>query len=72
MSDVMREDIIINRMVPLKEALERVEQKLVEMAFEENGSTYKAAQALGISQSGASRKFLKYMKKESPQELHKE
>ncbi|MCI8645368.1 MAG: sigma 54-interacting transcriptional regulator [Firmicutes bacterium] len=72
MNDVMREDIIINRMVPLKEALERVEQKLVEMAFEENGSTYKAAQALGISQSGASRKFLKYMKKESPQELHKE
>lgn len=68
MTDVMREDIIINRMVPLKEALERVEQKLVEMAFEENGSTYKAAQALGISQSGASRKFLKYRKREPHEE----
>lgn len=64
MTDVMREDIVVNRMLPLKEALEKVERKLVEMAFEENGSTYKAAQALGISQSGASRKFLKYMKKE--------
>ena len=57
-----REAIIVNSMLPLKEALEIVENKLVNMAFEDGASTYKAAQALGISQSGASRKYLKYVK----------
>jgi len=57
-----QEAIQINRIMPLKEALERVEQQLVTMAFRENDSSYKAAKALGISQSGASRKYLKYIK----------
>ena len=65
MTDVMREDIVINKLIPLKEALEKVEKQLVQMAFNEHQTTYRAAQALGISQSGASRKYLKYLKEDS-------
>lgn len=63
MTDVIREDVVVNRIIPLKEALEKVEKQLVEMAFKEKGSSYKAAEALEISQSGASRKYLKYVKR---------
>ncbi len=62
MTDGEQEDIRVNRLVPLQEAMEKVESQLVKMAFEQYGSTYKAAEALGISQSGASRKHLKYVK----------
>lgn len=62
MTDGEQEDIRVNRLVPLQEAIEKVERQLVEMAFKQHGSTYKAAKALGISQSGASRKYLKHMK----------
>ena len=64
MTDGIRDDVIVNRIIPLKEALEKVEKQLVEMAFKENDNTYKVAKALGISQSGASRKHLKYIKKD--------
>lgn len=64
MTDVMREDVVINKLIPLKDALEKVEKQLVQMAFSEHQTTYKAAQALGISQSGASRKYLKYLKED--------
>lgn len=56
-------DVKIGRLMPLSEALEKVEKELVEMAFKDGSSTYKAAKALGISQSGASRKYMKYIKK---------
>lgn len=56
------EDIKVNRIIPLKEALEKTEKQLVELAFKDNNSTYKAAELLQISQSGASRKYLKYIK----------
>lgn len=56
------EDIKVNRIIPLKEALEKTERQLVELAFKDNNSTYKAAELLQISQSGASRKYLKYIK----------
>ena len=59
-----QEDIKVNRILPLKEALEKTEEQLVRMAFEEKGSTYKVAKLLKISQSGASRKYLKYIKDE--------
>lgn len=56
------EAIKVTRLVPLSEALEFVERALVEMAFADNASTYSAAKKLGISQSGASRRQMKYMK----------
>ncbi|MFQ7473034.1 MAG: sigma-54 interaction domain-containing protein, partial [Anaerovoracaceae bacterium] len=54
-------DIIVNRIIFLKNALEEVESQLVKRAFNEYGSTYKVAEILGISQSAASRKRIKYM-----------
>lgn len=62
MTDGAQEAVKVNRIVPLQEALEKVESQLVEMAFSKYPSTYKVADALGISQSGASRKYLKYIK----------
>lgn len=62
MTDGAQEDVKVNRIVPLNEAIEKVESQLIKMAFTEYPSTYKAAKALGISQSGASRKYLKYVK----------
>ena len=56
------QDIVVNRLVPLNEAMEQVEKKLVEMAYKNGTSTYKAARILGISQSSASRKYIKYIK----------
>ena len=67
MTDDNSEEIQINRIIPLKKALEETERKLVQMVFEEVNSTYKAAELLDISQSGASRKFLKYVKKNDPE-----
>ena len=64
MTDDRSEEIQINKIIPLKKALEETEKKLVQMAFKEVNSTYKAAELLEISQSGASRKFLKYVKNE--------
>lgn len=56
------QDIIVNRVIPLNEALDLVERKLVEMAYTDGNSTYKAAEILGISQSSASRKYIKYIR----------
>ena len=53
-------DVRVNRIIPLKEALETVEKQLIMTAFKAYGSSYKAAKALKISQSGANRKYLKY------------
>lgn len=63
------EDIIeIHDILPLKTALEKVEEKLVQMAFEGGNSTYEAAKLLGISQSGASRKYIKYVETEKTEQ----
>lgn len=62
MTDGMQEDVKVNRILPLREALEKVESQLVRLAFEQYHSSYKVAKALGISQSGASRKYQKYVK----------
>ena len=67
MTDDNAEEIQINKIMPLKKALEETERKLVQMVFEEADSTYKAAELLDISQSGASRRFLKYVKKTDPE-----
>ena len=55
-------DIRINSIVPLKEALEQVEKQLVSIAYTKDNSSYKVAEMLGISQSAASRKIIKYVK----------
>ncbi len=45
---------------PLKEALEEVEKRLIAAALASEGSTYKAAKKLQVSQSGIVRKAQKY------------
>ncbi len=62
MTDGLQEDVKVNRILPLQEAVEKVEAQLIEMAFQKYSSSYKVAKALEISQSGASRKYLKYVK----------
>ena len=54
--------IHVSKLMPLKDALETVEGELVRMAFKGGASTYDVARKLKISQSGASRKYLKYVK----------
>ena len=54
--------IHVSKLMSLKDALEAVEGELVRMAFKDGASTYDVARKLKISQSGASRKYLKYVK----------
>ncbi|NPV89158.1 MAG: sigma 54-interacting transcriptional regulator [Firmicutes bacterium] len=49
-------------LIPLKEAVEMVEQKLISRAMEMYGSTYKAAEVLGVNQSTLVRKLARYRK----------
>jgi PAS domain S-box-containing protein len=52
--------IEINSIVPLKEAMEMLEKKLVGKAYRQYGTTVKAAEVLKIDQSTASRKINRY------------
>lgn len=54
--------IQINRIVPLKEAIESLEKELLTLAQERYGSTTKMAEALGVNQSTVSRKLQQYGK----------
>lgn len=56
-------DIRVDDIIPLKEAIESVEQQLITIAYKKHKSSYKVAKLLGISQSAASRKIIKYIKK---------
>lgn len=48
------------RIVPLNQAMEEVEKRLIMNAYRQYGNTYKAADALGVSQSTIVRKLKKY------------
>jgi PAS domain S-box-containing protein len=50
----------VNRIISLKEAMELVEQELLEMAQRKYGSTTRIAEALGVNQSTVSRKLSRY------------
>lgn len=52
--------LILNGILPYKEAKGILEKQLVKMAFEIHGSTYKAAAVLGIDQSTVSKLLKKY------------
>lgn len=54
--------IIVNQVVPLKDALEEVEKQLVILACKEEKTSYEIGRMLGISQSGAHRRIQKYIK----------
>ncbi len=50
----------IKEILPLKRALEEIEKELILKAYKEFNNTYKAADALGVSQSTVVRKLRKY------------
>lgn len=53
-------NIRVNELIPFKQALESMERQLFSMAYKELGNTYKAAEALGVSQPTVVRKLNKY------------
>ncbi|HWJ02192.1 MAG TPA: sigma 54-interacting transcriptional regulator, partial [Verrucomicrobiae bacterium] len=52
--------IEVHALMPLKDAVNLVEEQLVKQAMEEYGSTYKAAQVLGVNQSTVVRRMAKF------------
>ena len=60
--------VMIDDIIPLKKATEEIEKQLSSVAYVRYGSSYKVAKALGISQSAASRKIIKYLKNSSGEE----
>lgn len=53
-------DVDHKRIVPLNQAMEEVEKRLILNAYQRYGNTYKAAEILGVSQSTIVRKLKKY------------
>ncbi len=49
----------VNRLMPLKEAIEELEKQLISKAMSDLGNTYKAAEALAVNQSTVWRKWKK-------------
>lgn len=60
--------VMIDDIIPLKKATEEIEKQLISAAYSRYGSSYKVARALGISQSAASRKIIKYLKDSSDED----
>jgi transcriptional regulator with PAS, ATPase and Fis domain len=54
------EDIIVNDIMPLKQAVDEVEKKLLKLAKKEGKTTYEIAELLGVNQSTVVRKLKKY------------
>lgn len=52
---------LVNRVIPMRQAKEKLEKDLVLLAMKQFKTTTRAAKALGISQSSVSRKFQKIM-----------
>lgn len=58
--------IVVNEIIPLKDAVAAVERELILKAFQIGKTTYKAARILGISQSTAFRKYRDIIKDRPP------
>lgn len=54
------DNIAVNKIIPLKEAVVEVEKKILDMAKEKDMSTYQMADLLGVNQSTIVRKLNKY------------
>lgn len=52
--------VIVEGVIPLREAVEEVERQLIKHAQEEHETTYEIAEALGVNQSTVVRKLKKY------------
>ncbi|MBM7615886.1 sigma-54 interaction domain-containing protein [Alkaliphilus hydrothermalis] len=56
------ERVKLEGIIPLKEAFEALERKLIERAYKKYKNTYEMAEALGVNQSTVVRKIHKYIK----------
>lgn len=56
-----RNNQMFSKVIPLKDAFEKVERELISLAMKQFQSTTKAGKALGISQSSVSRKYRQYV-----------
>lgn len=56
----VKEDVEVNRIIPLKEGVNLVERNILALAKKRYGSTTRMAQALGVNQSTISRKLIQY------------
>ncbi|KUO76615.1 MAG: hypothetical protein APF77_16485 [Clostridia bacterium BRH_c25] len=54
---VQNGQIIVNSIIPLKEAVSEVEKQIISRAYKAYGNTYKIAEALGVNQSTIVRKL---------------
>ena len=54
------EGVVVNGLPPLNKAVEELERTLVQRALEKGGTTRKAAELLGVSQSSIMRKIREY------------
>lgn len=54
---VQHGQIIVNSIIPLKEAVTEVEKQIIRRAYKAYGNTYKIAEALGVNQSTIVRKL---------------
>ena len=52
--------VFVSKLMPLREANAFAEYQLIQMALKEGGSTYKAAELLGVDQSTIVRKLKKH------------
>ena len=57
--------VSVHSLMPLKEAVMEVERQLIEKALKKYGSTYKAAEALGVNQSTVVRRMARFRKGKS-------
>jgi PAS domain S-box-containing protein len=58
-----QKSVQVNKIIPLNEAIDQLEKKLLEMAQKKYGSTTKMAEVLGVNQSTISRKLQRHLKK---------
>ncbi|MDR0576517.1 MAG: sigma 54-interacting transcriptional regulator [Candidatus Accumulibacter sp.] len=58
--DFCREGVVVDRIMPLKEAINSVERQLLDMAAARYGSTTKIAEVLGVNQSTICRKLKRF------------
>ena len=63
--DVLCQGIMVDNIIPLKDAVNMVEKKLIEEAFKKYNTTYEMAEVLGINQSTVVRKIQKHIKKDA-------
>jgi DNA-binding NtrC family response regulator len=59
LDDARSEGVTVNRIMPLKDAVNAVERQLIGMAMKKFGTVTKTAEILGVDQSTISRKIRK-------------